>query len=699
MLDSLNIHYPTYYIIGCILLGVLYAVGLYLRHKKFSDKPAYVPIILGFLRAIAVSAIAYFLLIPILERFKSREQNAIVVIAKDTSQSIKEGMSEQSYAKYLSGLEQLEDDLGADFEVEVFNFSDRIAVGDSSTLTNLSTDIGAAVDYIENQYSDQHIGAIVLASDGIWNEGRNPLYLGNGITAPLYSVALGDTTIRKDILIKNLLYNKIAYLGDKTEIQVDVQATNVAGAKSLVSLSKVIDGKVSKLDEKSITMKGNDYFETLSFIVENSTAGNVQYRASVSGVSNEISQTNNTKSAYIDVIDARQEIFILANAPHPDIHALKKTLKINKNYKISQYYGEDNIPIAKADIVVLHNLPSTKYPINQVISSINRKKTPRIYITGSQTDVSSLIKNDAGLTINGVLGQTNESQATVKSKFNKFVVSDAIKNNLKSYPPVLSPFGEYTLRNSAEVLADQRINGIETSYPLIAFDQHQGIRTVFINGEGIWKWRLFNFLQNDNHEAFDELVKKIFQFASVKDDKRKFRVNIAKNSYKENESIFLDAQLYNDVYELINTPEATLKITSNKGETYDYTFSRTDNYYVVNVGSLAEGTYSYTGITRLEGVELKSTGKFRVESIQKESYNLTANHGLLYQLSEKHNGKVYYPSEIATAGQEILSNANMKPIVYQEKDNRPLMHYPWLLIPILLLLGIEWFVRRYTGGY
>lgn len=699
MLDSLHTQYPSYYLIGCALLGIAYAVSLYLRHKNFKEVKGYIPILLGILRAIAVAAIAYFLLVPVLERFKSRTQNAIVVVAKDTSQSIREGMSEQGYADYLAGLKSLEDELGQEFQVEEFNFSDRIAVTDTTGLSNLSTDLGKALAYIENQYSDQHVGAVILATDGIFNEGRNPLYVGNDITAPVYSIALGDTTIRKDILIKNLLYNKIAYLGDKSEIQVDVQATNVAGAKSSVTLARIVDNKPTKIDEKVITMSGNDYFETVSFIVENKSPGNVQYRVSVGSVANEISTSNNSKNAYVDVIDARQEIFIIANAPHPDIHTLNKTLSTNKNYKISRYYGDDNIPIAKADVVVLHNLPSVQHPIKQVMTSIKSKKTPRIFITGAQTDAGALISNDVGLKISGAVGQTNESQASVKSGFNKFVVSEEIKNNLKSYPPLISPFGEYELSTSAEVLADQRINGIETNYPLIAFDQSQGIRKVFINGEGIWKWRLFNFLQNDNHEAFDELLKKIFQFASVKDDKRKFRVNIAKNNYKVNETIFLDAQLYNDVYELINTPEARLKISSSAGESYDYTFTRTDNYYVVNAGALKEGTYTYTGTTSLEGVELKSTGTFRVETIQKESYNLTANHGLLYQLSDKYKGAVYKPSEIGNASTEILANANMKPIIYQEKDNRPLMHYPWLLLPILLLLGIEWFVRRYTGGY
>ncbi len=700
MLDSLNIQYPSYYLIGCAILGVLYALGLYFRHRNWKENQTYLPILLGILRGICVAAIAYFLLLPILESFRSRTQDAIVVIAKDTSTSIKEGMSEQLYGEYQSAISELQTSLSEQFEVEAFNFSGQVSVSDASdTLGNRSTDIAKALEYIENQYSDQHIGAIILASDGIYNEGRNPLYVAKGLTAPLYTVALGDTTIRKDILIKNLLYNKIAYLGDKHEIQADIQATNIAGAKSTITLNRIQDGKSTKIESKVINIESNEYFETVSFTTESNVAGNIQYLITVSGVNNEVSTTNNRKNAYVDVIDARQEIFIVAHAPHPDIHAIKQALQLNKNYKISTYIGDDNVPSNKADIVVLHNVPSEKYPHTELIRTINRKKTPRIYITGAQADLKKLITENIGLKINGVIGQTNEAQAKVTSKFDKFVLEDKMRQVIESYPPLLTPFGDYTLTSTAEVLASQRISGIETDYPLIAYDQSQGIRKVFITGEGLWKWRLFNFLQEKNHAVFDELIKKTFQFVGVKDDKRKFRVNIAKESYKVGESIYFDAQLYNDVYELINGPEASLTIKSSEGEKYNYTFTRGNNYYTLDAGSLAEGSYNYTGTVTSQGKALTSSGKFRVEAIQKESYNLTANHGLLYQLSTKHNGKLYKPDELKAAVDQIKESTMMKPMVYQEKDNKPLMHYPWLLIPIILLLCIEWFIRRYSGGY
>ncbi len=699
MFESLKIQYPQYFIALCLLLGIFYALSLYFRNKKWKDHKSYVPTILGVLRTIAVAWIAYFLLVPILERFKQRTQQAIVVIASDASSSISEAMDSTSLATYQSSLKQLKNDLGADFKVETFQFGETIRVTESDTLDGMSTDISKAFEYIEEQYNDQHIGAILMATDGIFNEGRNPLYVANDLSAPLYPIALGDTTIKKDIVIKNLLYNKIAYLGDKHEIQADIQATNVIGAKSTVTLYKVVGGKRTRIDEQSVSIKSNDFFKTLLFKVSADAAGAMQYVVTVSGVANELSTSNNAKTAYIDVIDARQEIFIIANAPHPDIHALRKALELNKNYKISQYIAGEDIPIAKADVTLFHNLPSPEHNIDNLLSTLNKNKKSRIYITGPQTDLKSFNGKRTGLSIQGVIGQSNESQANVKSGFNKFTLSEKLRRDIGNYPPLLTPFGEYTLSSTADKLLVQKINGIQTQYPLLAFDQSQGIRTVYICGEGLWKWRLFNYLQDKNHQVFDELIKKTAQFASVKDDKRKFRVNIAKNDYKVNEEILLDAQLYNDVYELINTPEASLTIKNSEGKSYDYTFTKSNNYYTLNAGALTEGSYTYIGKTNHNGKNLTSSGKFRIESIQKESYNLTADHGLLYQLAEKYKGKVYLPNQVASMAEEIKTNNTMKPVVYQEKDNRMLMHYPWLLLPIILLLGIEWFYRRYSGGY
>ena len=90
------------------------------------------------------------------------------------------------------------------------------------------SNISEFLKYIYDLYSNQNLGAIIMATDGIYNEGSNPIYAGAKLTAPIYTVALGDTTAKKDVILKRVFHNKIAYLGDKFSIQIDVAALRLS---------------------------------------------------------------------------------------------------------------------------------------------------------------------------------------------------------------------------------------------------------------------------------------------------------------------------------------------------------------------------------------------------------------------------------------------------------------------------------------
>jgi hypothetical protein len=48
---------------------------------------------------------------------------------------------------------------------------------------------------------------------------------------------------------------------------------------------------------------------------------------------------------------------------------------------------------------------------------------------------------------------------------------------------------------------------------------------------------------------------------------------------------------------------------------------------------------------------------------------------------------------------EIKANDNIKPIASYHKKYSMLLNSPWYLAAIVLLLGIEWFLRKWHGGY
>jgi hypothetical protein len=174
-------------------------------------------------------------------------------------------------------------------------------------------------------YGGQNLGAVVVASDGVYNEGSNPAYTDVPLSAPVYTVALGDTTPKKDLLVKRVFHNRIAYLGDKFTVQVDVAASNCTGQQTVLSVGKVVDGQTRNLQNIPVNISGNDFFVTKEIQLEADQPGVVEYVFSVTGVQGEASTINNRKEIFMDILDARQKILLLANSPHPDLSALRST--------------------------------------------------------------------------------------------------------------------------------------------------------------------------------------------------------------------------------------------------------------------------------------------------------------------------------------------------------------------------------------
>ncbi len=700
MFKNIQLSYPSYFLIFCVIAALLYAVSLYWKSSHFKESKSRLPFGLGILRFLSVGLIAFLLLMPFLKHLIESQQDPIILIAEDRSQSITATMDESSLTAYKSDMDALAASLSEKYEVKRFNFGQEVRPGVLDSFNDQSTNISSQIDYFENQFADQNIGAIILATDGIFNEGSNPAYINSKFKAPIHTVALGDTIIKRDLLIKNILNNRVAYFGDVFSMQVDVQAFNGAGASSKITVSKITNGVETQLKSDNFNISSNNFFKTFEFKLDASDVGNVKYRIRLAGISDELSRSNNVRDTYVEILDARQKILLLANAPHPDLATLKKIIERNKNYEVEIRMASKPSPnLSQFDIVLLHNLPSGSNDISAVLSNLKAKRISTIFMVGNQVNLAAFNNAQEALNISGKVSSMNQVQAIWKSGFNGYKIDEQLKSALVKFPPIDAPFGEFTPGAKAEILLNQKIGKVETNYPLLCYAESNNWKTAVFAGEGIWKWRLFEFQQFQNDDKVFELVNKMIQYSSKKDDKRKFRAFVSKNVYKENEDVLFDAQLYNANYELDNSADVFLTLKDNQGNSYDYTFSRTNNYYSLNAGVLSEGSYNFNARTNYNGTELTASGSFAVQSIQKEQYDLTARHSMLNSLSEKFGGQLYFPNQINTLSADILGAESIKPVIYQSNKTESLLNNKWLFAIAGLGLLLEWFLRRFYGSY
>lgn len=700
-MSNLTFQYPAWYLLLCVLLGAGYALTLYFRDKTFQEQASWFTVLLGVLRAVAVTAIAALLLSPLLRSLLQDVKKPVILLAQDVSESVGLALSgDEARQKYKTAFEQLTTELGKDYEVKSYSMGETAREGIDfeykDKITNISQFLTGAYDL----YSNQNLGAIVLATDGLYNEGSNPAYLSNQLSVPIYSIALGDTSSRRDVSVKRAFHNKIAYLGDKFTVQIDLAARNAAGASSNLSIFKVEGGSSRKLQEIPISIDRNDFFTTKEIVLDADRAGVQRFRITAGAVSGESVSANNSKDIFIEVLDARQKILVLAASPHPDLTAIKQSLSSNKNYEVTvSVISEFKQNAADFDFVILHQLPSRTNDATGILNTLQTRRIPRFFIAGMQTNFARLNQVQSLVNIKTDGRNTNEVQGRISPEFSLFTTDERAARELPAFAPVIAPFGEFSVSPEAQTLLYQRIGKVDTKYPLLVLGEQSGVRTAVFCGEGLWKWRLFDFLQNENHQLFDALLGKAVQYVGIKEDKRKFRVNLPKTIFNENEPVVFDAELYNDNYELVNEPDAALVITNNKGEEFKYTFNKSGRAYNLNPGIFPVGDYSFLASVSFSGQTLKYDGRFSVEPIQLELYETTADHGLLRLLSDKFGGEVVYPGDMASIAEKIRAKESVKPVIYNTTQTRPVIHLKWLFFLLLGLLSLEWFLRRYFGGY
>ena len=690
---KLLLNSPLWYVLLCIAIAGLGAFLLYRKDRNLAELSTLWKRVLAALRFLSLFFLAFLLLEPLLEYSKKKVEKPIIVLAHDNSESmvfandsvVVKSQLEESY-------NSLKAKLSADYEVVSYSVGDKVSENPTFDFKDKQTNLSEFFTEIQNRYYNRNLGGIVLASDGIYNSGGNPVFEAKKLkNVPVFSIQVGDTTPQKDLLIEEISHNRLVYKGNKFPVVVTVKAEQLNGVKTNVVVSK--NGRV--LGKKPISVNNDLYLTQSSFELESERTGLQKYDVKVETVNGEFTTTNNYKSFYVDVLESKQKILILANSPHPDINALKLGFQSNENYEVTTNLAQDfKDKIEEFSLVVLYNLPSQ----NEGLSLLKDKEVPLLMVVGNQTNVNSFNALKKGVTINNSKGFT-EAQAYVNTDFSQFTISPGLVSFVNSFPPVQVPFTQkYSVSNSTETAIYQRIGPVKTKYPLLAFNKNGAYKTGMLLGEGIWRWRLQDYSNNGSSDLFNELIVQTAQYLVSKEDKSLFRV-FRKTAYSENEKVQFEAEVYNKSYELVTTSDANMKIFNEQKEEFSYTFSKVGDSYKLNSGSLKPGSYTYVATSTSKGGKLTRTGEFSVEELKVEQNNTVANHQLLFNLSDVTGGEVLSISGLSSLDEKLKKQENLVDVIYQEKDVDDLINMKVIFFFILLLLGIEWFVRKRNGGY
>ena len=682
------------WIIVCILAGLGYAFLLYQTKHPWSTN---INRVLFALRALLAFFLAFLLLGPIVRQIDSFVEKPLFVVLTDNSGSIKEGADSvvlKNIQQEVSVLKESLDKRG--YEVKANNLGGEVTE-EAIQYTAPLTDIQGALRSVADRYEGKKIEGVLLVSDGIYNAGISPLYATYNF--PVNTLGVGDTAQRVDIAIRNVAYNKIAYEGNKFPVRVEVLSRGVTNRQLAVTLTQA-----GKVIDRQIQSSGSDGLAIYDFNPLANEKGIQKYDLTVETLPEELNKRNNRATIFVDVVEGKKKILLIASSPHPDIKAIRSVLEKNSNYEFLLHIPgvseqTDNVlNDDKLDLVIFHQAPDQRGKTREVFLRFAKAQTSMLVILGKQSDFSLLVAQGIPIKLDGLPRDYDDVTPAINPAFNNFLITSETKSVVVDYPPVSVPFGKVQIPLSATALLYQRVGSLVTDKPLLAVEVRNNQKIGILLGEGIWRWRLDEFGQVEKTSGFDELLGKLLQYLSTSEDKTRFRSYPIQQEFSEVEPVIFESQVYNDIFEPVFGNTINIEIIDESGKQTRYSYVTSPGNIRYQIGGLKEGVYRYRSRTNINGKTEETRGQFAVVLKQTELQNLTADFDLLRKLSANTGGKFYTIDKTQNLANDLTLKEATAVLRAEEKYDF-LINLKWIFWILLLMVSVEWFLRKFYGSY
>lgn len=667
------------------IIAASVAVIQYLFHKKNNLFSYRTKIFLALLRFGLLFIIGVLLLNFYSKFFKEEYIKPSLILAVDNSASMihsKDSLQVKNF--FQTTWTQWKEKLQQKFDVQLITFGDKINFNPQQIKFNeQKTNVEDVFNELPQVFPQKTISAMLMITDGIFNEGNHPLSLSENINYPVYIIGTGDTTIYKDVFIKKISCNKTVFLGNDLKVDVLIQSLQIKNEKVKISLFE----NHQLIEQKETFVNGNEVKE-IPFLIHAEKPGYHTYKVILNNISDEKNIHNNTSYFVVNVVNDINKILITHSAPHPDISAIHQALKSYEQYSV-EVLPEAMTPnkLSDYDIIIYHNFNGLSNNFDKYVNS----GIPIFIISGNLY----LLQNK-WLSVKQLSTQFNETESILNTSFSDFTLTDEYKEICDNLPVIKAPYGNYAPLGNADVLFYQKINNVLTELPLFYLTQNTNGKYAVFLGDGLWRWRLANYQLKQNHEWFNHLISQTMRYLLTKKNNTPFKVEIPASIY-ENEPLKISAELKNESMQPITEPDVFMQLSDSNGNDYSFVFSKTTFNYTLNAGMLPAGEYRYKASTQYKGKNYTSSGTIHILPVSIEKSNMIANHSLLKSLTEKTHGKFFTLSEYHLITDELLNNKDIKTIVTQDESYQYWIDNKWWFVILMLILFTEWFIRRWNG--
>lgn len=660
---------------------------------------------------VVVRSLVFFILLALLvnpfykaERTALEKSEIMVLWDNSASTSIQKGAykGKQSYQKVIRDL-RLNDSSAVTYRTYSVGATVNPGSLDSLALNESQTNLYHAIETIKSREKD--IKGVILITDGIFNQGRNPAFEAGNIAVPVMTVALGDTVEQKDLIVEEVTTNSTGYVHTLHPVEVRVSTNGFAGRNVRVQLKKGAE----VLHQQMISPENDRSVHTLNFEMELNEEGLRQFEVTIPAAESEWTATNNSHPFAVDVLNEKQRILSLAFEIHPDVRFIRSELLQDENTRlISRTWLGSNRFIEGAlelsadtlDLVILHGYPGSGLPGN-LEATVKEliAQTPWVVMVTPLANINALERvSDTSLPVS-YPGTGNRQQVKILPNVEPTAhpIMEIPDVSYDLLPPLTTPLRNGSVSAGTNVLFVSSHRGTETQQPFIAVEEIGNMRRTQINGYGWYRYAQSTNAQVQNFGR--QLFSNIISWTATKPDNRRLKVQPSKKVFTGAEPIVLNAYLTNESGEKESDGIIELTLSGGNIDTRFYSMTNLGNgRYQLGINSLPRGIYDFTATAKKGNRTIDSQkGEFSVSNTNTEFVHTKRNDKLLQQISERTGGS-YFTFSNLTGFADSLKEKGM--LNREEKVTStlfyPYQHSFWFIL-VIVLLTTEWITRKYLA--
>ena len=704
------------------ILLIIAAIGAAILFYRFTlpSLPLRLRIILSALRSLSLVLIILLLFEPVFRLVNRSDKPPTLAILIDDSQSmtIKDGVGDRVDAmkRFLKGKHF--ENLPSDVRVQYYAVSSKLkdmpkGLADSLSFRGEITDLSTALTELKEQLQHDNIQSVALVTDGEYNSGKNPVYDAEALGIPIYTIGVGDTSEQKDILVEKLMTNNLAYAETRVPVDVTIKSSGYRDENVEVTLG---EGSVI-LDRKVVQLKEGTHEYPLRLFIEPKEDGTKKYAVNVSKLAGELTDKNNTRSFFMKVLRSKLKIVLISDAPSPDVSAVRQALIEEEHFAVrsfvqkngNEFYegGYSQSAIDSADCLVFVGFPSIATDdklIQQLKEVIEREKKPLFFISGKNISYYKL------KAFGQILPFTWSGASTDEIFIFPFIVENRKMHPLvnmegsmaidgwQQLPPIYKTQTIFKLKPESDMLAAAKMQNVVLAEPLVSVRNINRQKTFAITGHGIWRWRLLAQNNSQTEKFLPLLISNTVRWLTTKEDEKNVRVTPVKETFTSAEAVEFTGQVYDEQLKPVSDAELSVEMMRGKEKFPLALRAIGDGRYEGSIDGIGEGDYTFTAKASADGRIIgEDKGRFSVGQMNVEFLETKMNKPLLEQIAYRTEGKYYDIKDADEIAADLRKDVKFTPKEIIQTSEIELWNWKYLAVTIVLLLGVEWFLRKRNG--